>query len=122
MRLRLTAGLVAAACLAPGIACAAEWQVTLTVQSGNATTCGSSHATKFWVLQDGNSLKLTNPTKRTVNMAVPLQPDGSAAVEVPIQFTTRTDRVRVTLPPGSDRRRFEYLSLREACVISVDPV
>jgi hypothetical protein len=73
------------------------------------------------VLQGGNTLTLANMSKRIVHMTVPLQPDGSAVIEVPFQLATRPDKARVKVPAGTDRRRFELVTARDVCGVSVDP-
>jgi len=109
-----------AAFLMPAMANAAEWRATFTTVAGNISTCPQSSGFKYWVLEEGNTLVVTNPTKRTRHLTIQLQPDGSAAGDFPLQFQ-RTEQVRVKVPAGSGPRAFEYLMLANACTIRIDP-
>lgn len=113
-------GSVLAAFLMPGLANAAEWRATFTTIAGNISTCPQSSAYKWWVLEEGNTLVVTNPTKRTRHLTIQLEPDGSAAGDFPFQLQ-RTEQVRVKVPAGNDPCVFEFLTISNACTIRVDP-
>lgn len=111
----------AAACLLSGAASAAEWRVTFTLVAGNASTCMAGSANKYWAIEEGKALLVTNPTKRYRFMTIQLQPDGSAAGDFPFEMQ-RIEQVRVKVPAGSGPRVFEFLTIANACTVRVDPV